>query len=184
MLRIDTPRLELVASTPGIAGAEMEGLRAWCAPLGVDPPVSWPPPLDDTSTLRWFASAIERDPDGAGWYTWYVVQRAPRALAGHAGFKGRPERGSVELGYSLLPSFQGRGYGTELVQGLAAWAFADRSLDRILADTFPEFIASVRILEKNGFTLCGRARPPGAIRYELRRSVFEARSRLASEARG
>jgi RimJ/RimL family protein N-acetyltransferase len=91
------------------------------------------------------------------------------------GFKGRPDvRGTVELGYSLLPSFQGLGFGTELVRALTSWAFSHRAVERVMADTYPEFVASVRVLEKNRFTLSGRADEPGAVRYELRRSMFES----------
>lgn len=182
MLRIITPRLELAASEPGIAQAEADGLHGWCAPLGVDPPESWPPLLNDATTMRWFASAAAQDPDGAGWYSWYVLRRTPRALAGHAGFKGRPDRhGSVEIGYSLLPAFQRRGYGTELVRHLTDWAFGHETVARVMADTYPEFVASVRVLESNGFTLVGRAGDPCAIRYELRRTMFEVRRRPADD---
>jgi len=176
MVRILTARLELVAAEAPIAQAEAEGLQGWCAPLGVEPPGSWPPPLDERETLAWFADAIAQDPAALGWFAWFVVRRGPRALIGHAGFKGRPDAcGTVEIGYSLLPSFHGQGYGTELVRGLTGWAFGHASVQRVMADTYPEFVASVRVLEKNRFRLTGRADLPGAIRYELRRSMFESR---------
>ena len=104
------------------------------------------------------------------------MRREPRALIGHAGFKGRPDpRGTVELGYSLLPPFHGAGFGTELVRALTGWAFGHPPVARVMADTYPEWVASVRVLEKNGFALCGRADVPGAVRYELRRSIFKGR---------
>ena len=176
MMRIITPRLELVAADPSIARAEAGYVQGWCAALDVDPPPAWPPPLHGPDTLDWFAAAVARDPDGVGWYAWYVLRRSPRALAGHAGFKGRPDRhGSVEIGYSLLEPCQGLGYGTELVRALSGWAFDHAEVARVMADTFPELVASVRVLEKNGFTPSGRADRPGSIRFELRRGVFEAR---------
>jgi len=184
MLRIVTPRLELVAAEPAIAVAEADSVQGWCAPLGVEPPGSWPPPLHDGATLHWFAMAVRRDPAGLGWYTWYVVRLARRALIGQAGFKGRPDsRGSVEIGYSLLPPFHGAGYGTELVHALAAWAFRHGTVMRVLADTYPELVASVRVLEKNGFACTGRADDPGAIRFELRRRMFERRPPRDAERR-
>ena len=176
MLCIVTPRLELVAAEPAIAVAEAASVQGWCAPLGVEPPGSWPPPLHDARALHWFAMAVSRDPGGLGWYTWYVVRRTGRTLIGQAGFEGRPDaRGRVEIGYSLLPPFQGAGYGTELVRALTAWAFSHAAVTRVVANTYPELVASVRILEKNGFAFAGRADERGAIRFELRREVFEGR---------
>jgi RimJ/RimL family protein N-acetyltransferase len=178
MVRIVTPRLELVAAEPPIAKAEAEGVQGWCAPLDVPSPASWPPPLNEPATLVWFADAVARDPAAVGWFAWYVVRRGPRALIGHAGFKGRPDaHGTVELGYSLLPSFHGVGLGTELVGALTSWAFDHPDVQRVMAETYPEFVASVRVLEKNRFTLSGRADEPGAVRYELRRSMFESARR-------
>ncbi|HUS61785.1 MAG TPA: GNAT family N-acetyltransferase [Acidimicrobiales bacterium] len=174
MVHIVTPRLELVAAEPPIAQAEADGVQGWCAPLDVEPPGSWPPPLNEHATLAWFADAITKEPEAIGWFAWYVLCRRPRALIGQAGFKGRPDdRGTVELGYSLLPSSQGRGFGTELVRALTMWAFSHEAVDRVMADTYPEFVSSVRVLEKNRFTLNGRADEPGAVRYELRRSMVE-----------
>jgi RimJ/RimL family protein N-acetyltransferase len=175
MVRIVTPRLEIVAAEPGIARAEADDVQGWCAPLGVAPPRSWPPPLLDAETLRWLAVEIART-RGRGWYSWYVLRREPRALIGSAGFKGRPDQhGSVEIGYSLLGPFQGQGLGTELVRGLTGWAFRHGTVERVMAVTYPELAASVRVLEKNGFAPAGRAPLPGAIRLELRRAVHEQR---------
>jgi len=180
MMTLATSRLDLVAATPEIADAEAAGDPHWWRRLRASPPIGWPPPLNDASSLRWFADAIACDPEGVGWYTWYVLEReagAPRRLIGNAGFTGRPDAsGSAEIGYAILPPHQRRGYGTELVEALVDWAFGHEHVKRVMAETYPDFVASVRILEKNGFALAGRAIRAGAIRYELRRSVFVRRS--------
>jgi len=179
-MTLATSRLDLVAATPEIADAEAAGDPHWWRRLRATPPIGWPPPLNDASSLRWFADAIACDPEGVGWYTWYVLEReagAPRRLIGNAGFTGRPDAsGSAEIGYAILPPHQRRGYGTELVEALVNWAFGHEHVKRVMAETYPDFVASVRILEKNGFALAGRAIRAGAIRYELRRSVFVRRS--------
>jgi [ribosomal protein S5]-alanine N-acetyltransferase len=175
-LTLATAHLELIAATPETALAETTGEPQWWRRLGASGPASWPPPLNDGEALRWFAESIAIDPEGVGWYTWYVLERdapAPRRLIGNAGFTGRPDaHGSAEIGYSILPAHQRRGYGTELVGALIGWAFAQRCVQRVMAETYPDFIASVRVLEKNGFRIAGRAVRPGAIRFELRRTVF------------
>jgi [ribosomal protein S5]-alanine N-acetyltransferase len=186
-ITIRMPRLDLVAALPEVARAESLGLPDWFAPLGVAPPPVWPPPLNDHDSMGWFARSIARDPEGLGWFGWYALLRgaagAPPALAGNCGFKGRPDtRGSVEIGYSLLVPHQRRGLGTELVAGLVEWAFSHRAVERVLAETYPDFVASARVLEKNGFRPVGRGSSSDLIRFELRRAVFELRARTAGAA--
>ena len=68
-------------------------------------------------------------------------------LAAGGGFKGPPDSaGSVEIGYSALPQFQGRGVTGELVGGLVRWSFSHPSVTRIVADTMPSDAPSVRLL--------------------------------------
>jgi RimJ/RimL family protein N-acetyltransferase len=180
-ITIRTPRLELVAAVPEVAEAESLRLPDWFAPLGVEPPPVWPPPLNDYDSIAWFARSVARDPEGLGWFGWYVLLRNSPGerplLAGNCGFKGRPDtRGSVEIGYSLLVPHQRRGFGTELVAGLVNWAFSHPIVERVLAETYPDFVASARVLEKNGFQPVGRGSSSDLIRFELRRTVFELRT--------
>ena len=52
-------------------------------------------------------------------------QTAARELVGNGGFKGPPSAsGVVEIGYSILPAFQRRGFATEAARCLMAAAFA------------------------------------------------------------
>ena len=185
MLRIRTECLELIAATPDLARREAVAANGWHAPLEVLPPASWPPPGSDRSSQAWLAGRIIQDADRPGWWLWYVVRRprghaVRRTLIGNAGFKGAPDaHGSVELGYALLPEWQGQGYGTELAGGLVTWAFSHERVERIMAETYPEFVASVRVLEKHGFQVTCRGASSHTIRLELRRSVFEQRGARA-----
>jgi RimJ/RimL family protein N-acetyltransferase len=178
-LVVRTARLELTAAEPGVARGEANSTTGWYGPLEVPPPPAWPPPLNDARSLAWFARSIASDPAGLGWYGWYVVstQNGGRALIGNGGFKGRPDaRGSVEIGYSLLPEHQRKGFGTELTAALVSWAFGHGAVARVMAETLPELVGSIRVLEKNGFEFVGRGSEPGIILFELRRSVFERRT--------
>ena len=58
----------------------------------------------------------------------------------------------AELGYDLLREHWGKGYTTEAVEGLLRYAFEELKLNRVEATTDPENAASVRVLEKTGFT--------------------------------
>lgn len=187
-LVIRTPRLELIASEPRVAQDEAADGARWHTALDVPRPGTWPPPLNDRASVTWFARRITANPAALGWYAWYVVGvRGGRTLIGNCGFKGPPDSiGSVEIGYSLLPEHQHCGFGTELASALVTWAFGHRSVARIMAETLPELVASVRVLEKHGFQLVGRGSTPESILFELRRSVFETRggALTAQDSRG
>ena len=180
-----TPRLEIVAAEPHVALAEAAGTPDWYRELSVPAPHAWPPPLNDAESLTWYAGRIATDPAAIGWFGWYVLRAVgDRVLIGNCGFKGRPDpSGTVEIGYSLLPQYHRRGFGTELTAALLTWAFGHPHVARVMAETLPDFAASVRVLEKNGFQQAGRGSAPDAIVFELRRAVFERR-RAAVSGRG
>jgi RimJ/RimL family protein N-acetyltransferase len=181
LLRIHTARLELVAAPADVTSREAAGADDWYAPLDVERPHQWPPPFNDEASQTWFARRIAREGTASGWLLWYVVRRPDtdverRVLIGNGGFTGAPDpSGSVEIGYSLLPSWQGQGYGTELTAALVSWAFSHAPVERVLAVTYPALPASIRVLEKNGFQHSCRGADGRSVVFELRRGVFERR---------
>lgn len=56
------------------------------------------------------------------------------------------------LGYGLGVRFTGKGYATEAVQLVLKYAFTDLKLHRLEANVQPHNIASIRVLERCGFT--------------------------------
>lgn len=62
------------------------------------------------------------------------------------------DRRSAEIGYWLGAEYWGRGIVTEAVQALTQYAFANFDLARIWACVFAWNPASMRVLEKAGFT--------------------------------
>jgi len=186
-VRIRTVRLELIAAPADVTVNEAAGAAHWYAPLGVERPDTWPPPFNDQVSQTWFARRIARGRGEPGWLLWYVLRRPDRMsrplLIGNGGFTGPPDmRGSVELGYSLLPSCHGQGYGTELAAALVAWAFGHAQVARVLAVTYPSLIPSIRVLEKNGFQRICHGGDRTSLTFELRRAVFEGRLTAASVA--
>ena len=55
------------------------------------------------------------------------------------------------LGYSLLPDWRGRSYAARAVRLVAAWAFEQVGVVRLVAGTSPDNVASQRVLEAAGF---------------------------------
>lgn len=64
---------------------------------------------------------------------------------------------SSSLGYWLAPDANGRGYATDAVRALAAYAFGDFGLHRIEASTLLHNERSQRVLERAGFERIGMA---------------------------
>ncbi len=58
---------------------------------------------------------------------------------------------SCTLGYYIDRTMCGRGYGTEAVKQIVAFAFGDAGLHRVQAAVMPRNVASARVLEKAGF---------------------------------
>ena len=152
----------------------------------------------DRPFVEWAAGEVRKRPPDAGWLVWFVIladeassvrphrfaagRAHERILVGTCGFKGRPSPdGVVELGYSVLPEFQSRGFATEAISALLDWAFIHRSVSAAIAQTRPENAPSVRALEKNGFRPDGAGREEGMALYRLTRADHHA-ARLERQA--
>lgn len=85
---------------------------------------------------------------------WIVVQKATRLIVAELGFKGEPSKqGEIEIGYGTMPFERGKGFMTEAVGGMVAWAKNRSGVLAILAETEETNLASIRIVEKNNFFL-------------------------------
>ena len=61
--------------------------------------------------------------------------------------------GVATIGYSVLPAFWGRGFGTELAALLVEFATGTLGVSEVRATTLDGNPASARVLEKLGFTV-------------------------------
>jgi len=57
----------------------------------------------------------------------------------------------IELGYHLHRKFWGKGYGTELAKALVQRGFQYLSIDKLVSATYPDNVASQKVLKKAGF---------------------------------
>lgn len=169
MTELRTSRLHLIAATLEMAHAEVHDRAALATLLEARLPGDWPPPLNDAASARFFLEYLTTHPTATGWMTWYFVavdENGERVVIGNGGFKGTPFDGSVEVGYSILPSYQRQGFATEAVGALIDWAFAQDSARRVWAQTLPGRHASQTLLRKLGFREMLPAEP-GVLRFEL-----------------
>ncbi len=83
---------------------------------------------------------------------WIAVDKMQNRIVAELGFKGEPDvNGEIEIGYGTMPDQEGKGYMTEAVSGLVRWAEQREDVNGILAETHMDNIASIRIVQKNGF---------------------------------
>lgn len=68
------------------------------------------------------------------------------------------ETEDAELGYRLARRFWGQGYATEMSRALVRHGFDQLALQRVVAFVDAKHLASIRVLEKAGLSLGGRAR--------------------------
>ena len=148
---IESERLRLVPATPELVESELEDTSKLAAMLEADLPPDWPPEHHDAGAQRYSREALTA-PGAAGWWLHYFVSTDGErpTLVGTGGYKGPPIHGIVEIGYSVVPSAQRRGYGTEAAGSLVESA-RKRGARRVRAETLPELVASIRVLEKLGF---------------------------------
>ncbi len=167
----------MIAGTAELLISELEGMEMFRQKLEAEVPENWPPDLYDRPALEYSVNYLKENPDAVGWAPWYLILRngsdRQSIAAGICGLKGRPlADGTAEIGYSVLSQFQRQGLASEAVEGLLRWAFAQPSVTRIMAETYPELKPSIRVLEKNGFHPIGAGSEPGVIRFELSRAEY------------
>ena len=85
---------------------------------------------------------------------WVVIEKSGKKIVAELGFKGAPnESGEIEIGYGTMHQHRGKGYMTEAVAGMVQWAKNQVSVRWVLAETEETNIASIRIMEKNNFSV-------------------------------
>lgn len=79
-----------------------------------------------------------------------VVHNDGDVPIGMCGLLKRPTLDAPDIGYAFLPAFTGHGYATEATAAVLQHEQAAHGLQRIVAITSPDNVASQRVLEKAG----------------------------------
>ena len=91
-------------------------------------------------------------PGDPGWFQFALEEKASGAFIGDCGLCIDPADARLgRIGYTIARPQWNRGFATEAVAALAAFAFERFSLHRITASVDPRNVASCRVLEKAGF---------------------------------
>jgi RimJ/RimL family protein N-acetyltransferase len=87
---------------------------------------------------------------------WIAISKTENRIIGSFCTYGEPnEDGEIEIGYGTDEEFQNRGFMTEIVRGIIEWARKQSIVKSIIASTDKINVASMKVLEKNGFTKIG-----------------------------
>jgi len=114
----------------------------------------FPHPYTLADAEAWVTMCLGQNPE-----TQFAIEVAGEAAGGVGLFLQQDvERFSAEIGYWLGEAYWGRGLTTTVVRRFTDYAFATFDLCRIYASVFAWNPASVRVLEKAGYTFEGRLR--------------------------
>jgi len=78
---------------------------------------------------------------------------------GTTGLIKRKELDHVDIGFAMLPEYEGKGFGYESSIAILKIAKNQFNIDKILAITLPENISSIKLLEKLGLAFEKRVKP-------------------------
>jgi RimJ/RimL family protein N-acetyltransferase len=153
---IVTARLELASMSPEFMSASLGGdLELASELLSATLPVDWP--IEAAGTLTRRLRQLTRDPTDQPWLLRAMLTRsAPRTLVGRIGFHAPPDsRGAVEIGYAVESEHRRRGYATEAVEAMLAWARREHSIRCFVASVSPTNAPSLAIVREFGFVQTG-----------------------------
>jgi RimJ/RimL family protein N-acetyltransferase len=143
----DTPRL----SARTFLLTDVEAFVSYRADVEVARYQSW---SDYTSELGMaLIEAMQEAEPGVpgGWYQFALEERTSGQLVGDLALKvDEYEPRLAEVGFTLAPEQQGRGYGAEALRGLLGFAFETFELHRIIAVTDARNSPAATLLERVG----------------------------------
>ena len=87
-----------------------------------------------------------------GYGRYAVIHKETQENIGFSGLKYLPEMNEVDLGYRFSKKYWGNGIATESCHPFLEFGFNALKLKKIIGLVLPENIASIRVLEKLGFS--------------------------------
>ncbi len=156
---LSTDRVELLPLTADAIYAlilrDRERLAALTGARFPEPLV--PPPLMDDA-LPFMRDRLRAAPAELAWWARLIVVRETGEAVGSLGCAGPPDAdGGVLVGYSVYPEFRGRGYATEALRALVAWALAQPDVRQGRATIPTDNAPSLKVAEHAGLRPVGTA---------------------------
>jgi ribosomal-protein-alanine N-acetyltransferase len=160
--RLRTQRLTLLPLDPQAAASLPDDRHRAVRIIGSELSADWPA-RDLLDVLPMQAGLA---PEQAQYGVWVIIERATDAVIGDIGFFGPPgpDR-TLELGYSIVPDRRRQGYVAEAARAVVGWGLGQPNVRAIVAGCDHDNEASIRTLERVGFSRTGRVN--GQLRWRL-----------------
>lgn len=100
---------------------------------------------------NWLNNINRRLLDSKTVFTWCIEEKATGRIAGRIDLGGFQKKTMAEISYHLAKEFWGCGVATEVVARVTSFGLSDLKLRRIQGLAMVENVASIRVLEKNGY---------------------------------
>jgi RimJ/RimL family protein N-acetyltransferase len=145
----DAPVLAAYRSDPEVAR-----YQGWDAPF----------PLLRAETA--VANFIASDPDRAGWFQYAIEHAGEKVLIGDVAVHLHDNLKQAEIGFTLAPAYQKRGYAAEAVRAVLDRLFRVQGLHKVAGECDARNVSSAGLMERLGFTREGRLRQQTYIKGE------------------
>jgi ribosomal-protein-alanine N-acetyltransferase len=135
--------------------------------------------LSDPETMRYYPAPFDRAAvadyiqrnrtryanDGYG--LWAMILKSTRELIGDCGLVRQSVDGGdeIEIGYHVRRDLWGQGYASEAARACRGFGFANLAIERLISLIRPENLASRRVAEKNGMTICKQVTRANLLHY-------------------
>lgn len=110
------------------------------------------PLMQHEQEVKAYLEKMQRGVASGNWIIWGIHYQEEGFVGSICLWNLSKEKSTADIGYELLPSFQGRGIMSEAIPLVLQYGFQEMDLHRIEAEVHPQNIPSIALLEKYGFT--------------------------------
>ena len=96
-----------------------------------------------------------------GYSSYTIIRKSNKAKIGTCGLYNRNGVDGIDIGFGLLPTYEGFGYAFESANRLKKAAFEEFDIPQLKAITNKDNVASQKLLEKLGLEKIGETQLPG-----------------------
>lgn len=104
---------------------------------------------------QYIGDQMSTDIHEKGFVNHLMIEKTTGNTVGTCSLHDRENVDGMDIGYALLPQYEGYGYATEGAEAMVKFAFEVQQQQQVSAITTPQNTGSCRVLEKLGFQYKG-----------------------------